>query len=274
MQIVNEPGFDYYVGKIRDREPLIFVRWGDGEWTCMAGGQGFNCNEELYTQSLKRSLLQAFASLNLYSAIQPYSLKNPDVRRLIDLVMDDNGFYDRGFYPNADVFHEACLNGQLKPLLDALQSRPTFWIGNEYLTKWVRDNFPEAGGLTVSLTKAAANIDEAIERTANILTTQAMREETLICICAGMAGKVMAHRLVRDLGVKHLVDFGSVFDVFSGRKSRGAYARMSNETIAKNLGYNETDSVIHGLLPDKSYTGIEEEKNEFILTAGNKNLEG
>ena len=55
--------------RIRENEPVVFVKYGDGEILCMTGATGANCDNDPYTKPLANGLIQSLA----YYIQHPYS---------------------------------------------------------------------------------------------------------------------------------------------------------------------------------------------------------
>ena len=58
MNIKNNP-IGYYIEKIKKKENFSFTRWGDGEWFCVMGVNGQNCDGHKYFPEMRKLLNNA-----------------------------------------------------------------------------------------------------------------------------------------------------------------------------------------------------------------------
>jgi hypothetical protein len=50
----------YFVNCINNNIPVIFLKYGDGEYLCMSKAKGANCDNDKYTDKLSSSLINSF----------------------------------------------------------------------------------------------------------------------------------------------------------------------------------------------------------------------
>lgn len=50
-------------GMLESQRPFVFVKFGDGEFECMAGGAGQNCDGQEYSPDLQRALIESWQFL-------------------------------------------------------------------------------------------------------------------------------------------------------------------------------------------------------------------
>ena len=98
-------------------------RWGDGEFACMLGDKGKNCDKHDYTPELREALLKAWESDEpITKAIQPHALKES---RVVDFIGD----YAVGDYTNADLLVKESMALNLQPFFDALKCKDVVILG-------------------------------------------------------------------------------------------------------------------------------------------------
>ena len=47
--------FKEHIDKIVNKEMYSFSRWGDGEWLCLLGAKGMNCDKHQYFPELREA---------------------------------------------------------------------------------------------------------------------------------------------------------------------------------------------------------------------------
>ena len=49
---------DFYINKLKNDEKFSFTRWGDGEWSCVFGAKGHNCDRHQYFENMSKEPLE------------------------------------------------------------------------------------------------------------------------------------------------------------------------------------------------------------------------
>lgn len=52
------------LNKLENNENVIFAKFGDGEYLCMSGVKGANCDGDSYSNSLAKALIKSFIQLS------------------------------------------------------------------------------------------------------------------------------------------------------------------------------------------------------------------
>ena len=211
--------FEDYVARIRERQPFAFSRWGDGEWSCLLGHPGQNCDGHRYTPTLRRDLaavlldrptydlgLQGFAQRRFGPAIETWL-----TQRSLSFAWVD-----------ADVFTRPSLAGTLEPLLEALSRRVVILVGPQHLDALTL--FP----FTAHVIVPDKNCHEACDRVEReiLVALAEAGAEPVIAFSAGMSANVLIHRLhTRDHDAT-AIDFGSLWEPYVGHVTRSYHQRI------------------------------------------------
>ncbi len=217
MNIAKLP-LSYFVDKLRACEPVTFVRYGDGELSCMLGLPGHNCDGTPYTPDLGAALRKTVEQPKpyLYSIGPKVTARQNWFAKKAELYLA--GHASAIAWHDSEVLLNASVAGELKPFVDALRRREVMLVGPEHVgtcealpwTAWVRVPLPGAW-------EAHARLKEEILR-------EAYRVDVIL-FSAGMTSKVLIWELYDHLGgSKSLIDCGSLWDMYSGVDSR-SYAR-------------------------------------------------
>lgn len=248
--------FTELVTELQSRRPFAFVRYGDGEISCMAGAAGFNCNQELYTREFAALLRESWHKeqpVNFVRAVQPLVL---DMRYdlLQSAFCECEKYYLQGWepgelkqFPSADILHDANLAGELYPLVKELKNHPLVTVGPELVVQWAARELGGAGIICPGNGKAFWSrhgiIDRIRELAAQSPVTQTVNGVSLkpsnpvFLFSAGMAAKVIIGEVWPDIHARggSIIDCGSIWDCYCIGPTRGQYAKMTSETKRRNL---------------------------------------
>src|SRR5688572_2860694 len=102
----SEVTFERMCKMLKEGENFKFARFGDGEFNCMFGKVGHNCDGHEYFPDLGTALNNAFYSDPQYMVgIQPLSVQGGLYQRAIIHSNGPKNIYD------ADVLHSASIDG-------------------------------------------------------------------------------------------------------------------------------------------------------------------
>lgn len=221
--------FDEFL--IRMREPLTFLRYGDGDWIAlldpMQGASILNCRradpDVAALVADARSLLRAVRG-PLYG-MQPLA-NGMGIRPAIDAWVAAN-CPDVVWY-NADVLHEANEAGGTRRFVEALKDVNAVLLGPEYLDPLVnkvkfaaRVTIPHAKGFT----KRAEICD-------TLLDLQERLGAITVCATSFLASKVIGQTLYPAFaGRSSFIDCGTMWDPHVGIKSRRYHHRMKSRDL-------------------------------------------
>ncbi len=227
-----KPGLQYYAALIASGNPFAFVRFGDGEWSAIIndGRPRTGSGSQLLgipalQKDLRRSIMQRIRADNYIMSMRESSLKTPIERWLSS--------YAGGItWHECTVFYKASKKGQLNPLVKALRESelPKIVVGPPWLRKVNERIFPVAAHIEI--------LARDCYRTKRWIREQvlAFGEPAIISISAGPTGKVLVHELFQHIGQhSFILDFGSLWDVYCGKRSRMYMRGMKPGTIDRNL---------------------------------------
>jgi hypothetical protein len=207
----TEVTYDEICTMLENNMPFKFARYGDGEFNCMFGKAGRNCDGHEYTPELARRLYQALKNAYYIIGVQPLALTlyQEKIRHLIDHKLD--------VVVNADVLHNASIDKQLPRFIKALDHRYVIIVGPAHLSQYfnaVHIIIPEVNCWTMyeDIKKQLAfHLDES--------------KEAVVLFAASMMSEV----LIDDFKLTNhtLIDVGSVFDPYCGVKSRRYHHKLT-----------------------------------------------
>ena len=233
MKLIR-PGLQWYVDKIKDNDPFTFIRYGDGEWSAiindgraMTGSRSHKLTIPAMQEQLRQSLLEKPVSDRYIIALRETAL-NAQISNWITN-SKVKGWHD------CTVFYKASRRGQLFPLLDAIRQSDfeLVVIGPPNLSKLqAATGLPVKQFIPIPKRNCFGVITEKIK-----MVLEQKEKPMIISISAGPPGKLIAWRLFKHIGNNSfIIDFGSLWDVYSGSPSRKYQRNMKKETITKNLG--------------------------------------
>lgn len=208
----SEVTFERICKMLREKKNFKFARYGDGEFMCMDGKVGHNCDGHEYFADLGMALNDAFYdSPNYMVGIQPLSVHNGLYQRAVRDIPGPADIYD------ADVLHSASIDGKLSLFFDALKDRQVFCVGPLHL-------FPKIFEFGITIPDKNCWNDYSYIRKA--LSNMLYDESNLVILfCASMMTEV----LINDF--KHspntFIDCGSLFDPMAGKFSRSYHHKLT-----------------------------------------------
>lgn len=231
------PNYKQMCDAIASGEPFAFSRWGDGEWSCILGDKGENCDGHAYYPSLGLALADVLKSHPPYIlGMQPKAMRGMGARitTWANREVPDIGTLR---WINADVIHDASTEGKMPVLFDAIKARKRAATG-------VSCNVVLVGPPHINAMKDHLGDDIWIVnvRAQNCwATNRAVLQElkdvvdksgVVVLFCAGMASKVWIDALYYARKDTTLVDVGSAFDPWCGVLSRKYHHKLKMEKIA------------------------------------------
>lgn len=208
-------------------KPFAFARYGDGEWNCILGMVGENCDHHPYSPELASDLrwtLIDFADSERYLyAMGPKATRNDGIGPQVKEWLAHNA--PALSWVSSETLLEASLRGRLSPFVDALKARHVMIVGPVYLRLLP---FPNLTLIEVPVLNCYTEKD----RIESEITTHAAQADVIL-LSAGMLTKVLIHDLYSMIG-KTMIDCGSLWDVYCGIDSR-RYARKMTTKQKKRL---------------------------------------
>jgi len=232
---VRAPGLQFYVDKLNAGEQFCFARYGNGEWDLVLGrGTHTGSRSQTFTSELHEAMRGTLtdARAGMHYAIQTGYLTTlrmmPSIEKWLAAHALSLAWHE------GDVFHHASGRGQLAPLVNALRQRSVVIVGPPWL-----ERLPFADAM-VELRPQNCWQD------ADVIAAQVrMYRDCVVSFSAGPAAKVLIHRLYPEMSEHSwLIDFGSLWDVYCGKRSRRYHRQMTKKTIEKNIG-STNDSYLY-----------------------------
>lgn len=225
---INTLPLSTYLDEIRDGHPFSFVRYGDGEWACMRGHTGRNCDGNAYTPELRAALVESLVTAPLgtyHTGMQPMALRlwGATIHRWLAFRNIARPWH------NADFLHRANAAGKLWPLFNLLNRSPSVLVGPEYLGT-VKISFDHH---VLTPRKNAEN--EAARIVREIADHGA---GAVVCCCLGPCAAPVIRAAYDLIGADAwLLDIGSILDPYvqHGRRRR-YFGKISRTIRAANFG--------------------------------------
>lgn len=191
-----------FVSEVLSGNKVSFARFGDGEFFCIAGRNGNNCDGHKYYPDLGERLKEVLLNSPVTKGFQPLA-------RTLGLTKQ----YEHIQHLNADVFHEMSKRGEFWPVIEHLRGQDdVLVVGQKHHAHLLNSgNFIEipAKNCWIEYDTTRARIGAT--------------ENEIIILCASMMGTV----LVDDFRHRHQVmDMGSVFEPYCGRVSRAHHNQV------------------------------------------------
>lgn len=204
--------FNSFVYMLHNRINFKFSRFGDGEFNAITGKIGTNCDGHEYFPDLGAELNRVLlSSPDYFVGIQPLtvSLNKTEINILIEAAGIE--------WLNADVLHNASIDGKLHEFLAALQDRQVIIVGPDHLMSFK----PQSAYIIIP----PVNCWKAYESTCKQIEFHlAGMTNAVVLLCASMMSEVIIDRF-KD--VDHtFIDCGSVFDPYFNVKSRKYHHKL------------------------------------------------
>lgn len=244
IDIKREP-ISFYVDRIQQKERTVFSRWGDVEWFLSLRNLG-NCEffeilknrghnrsghkfHKFLTEKLKNIL---FSQKKYLWGMQPKSLK--EMGNIIEKFLQDNKINHQWYW--SDVFHRANCKGELFPLIDCCRQLKIVYVGPKHIRKVEKKIFSGAIAkyIEVPLPDCCLEEDKIFKNLSKAIKNE---NPDLIGFSAAMLTNILIDKLYNETEC-HMLDFGSIWDIYAGVKSRSMFEKGKNwdALIKKNLG--------------------------------------
>jgi hypothetical protein len=229
---VRQRPLSYYVSMLSEGRPFSFSRFGDGEWNAILDKPGENCDGHEFFPELGADLRDALANKRPYlygMQIRAVKCMGKEMRRFMDRNKIDIDWHD------ADVFHRCNNAGTLFPLVRQLRTMKVAIVGPSHLRDLMNSAFTYDGFIEVPPKNCYLDKEDIFRR---IVGYYEKSGPVVFAFSASMTTNVLIHRLYPIMGAAcWLIDFGSLWDVFVGVKSRSGYEKEDwSGRIRKNLG--------------------------------------
>jgi len=223
---IGRRNIEYYVDKIKSKEPFAFARYGDGEWMTILGYYGMrNSNGCTFTKELgddlRRIIFEQYANFD-------YTLLRIAKRRMFNEI---RAWYNKHGLTKewllGDFFLRASLDAKLFPLVDAMRTRRILYIGPLHCRRLHDDFFSLVGFVQPPPINAHRNIEELRRE---IFEKIDSKDVDFVGVSAGLAAKVLIGDIWEHCQYNvSIVDFGSMWDGYFGVPSRSYIRRGNND---------------------------------------------
>jgi hypothetical protein len=229
--VVDYKRLDWYVTMMRAGRPFSFSRYGDGEWNAMVGTEGENCDGHQFFPELGRELRSSVLNRRSYIyALQPRAIRS--MRSELQKFLTSNDISLT--WHNADVFHDSNKRGKLFNLISALRSMDVVMVGPEAL-RAIKDGVFGYRDFIEIPSKDCYLAKDEIRK--SVLKIAGSHNHTVVAFSASMTTKILIYELFPLIGDScWLIDFGSLWDIYVGIKSRNVYKKLDwKKIIQQNL---------------------------------------
>jgi len=237
---------EVFVNLVAGENPFSFSRWNDGQWRMVLGvTKGQTGDGHKYAKEIGDDLVDVLLGRPEYMlGIQGLSLRG-SLGEKVRPWIEDAGIEDLRWF-DADVFHHACRDNKLAPMIRLLLERKVIVVGPPRM-----ESLPFASKF-VSIPKT----DTYYEKQRIINQVAAMlqgSEPAVVSISAGWTANLLISELYPRFGDRHtFIDFGSVWDPYVGVYSRGymkkgnfKLASLSTRQMQSNFTSPSSESVIN-----------------------------
>lgn len=236
---VRIPLLDFYISRLKEGEPYAFARYGNGEWDCIfqrnertgTGSQGLRI--PALRQGLMESIRTHQGDDNYLLAMQSRGyLKRCKLLGIVEKWLHLNA-------PNAkwhcgEVFHKASRNGRLYPLVAQLRKMNLIVVGPPHLKGLEREVFPRMKHVFVRPRDCFVTYKDLYAGVVRVIKSS--KSPVVVSFSAGPTTKVLIHQLYEREGKRcFLIDFGSLWDIYVGKRSRKYHRYVTAEVIERNL---------------------------------------
>jgi hypothetical protein len=198
---------------LKDRKVFKFARYGDGEWNCIFNKPGRNCDSHAYFPDLGAHLRRIILSEPEYMVgIQPLSMSYDRTPQIKEICRDLNvSWY------NADVLHNASIDGKIDQFIDAMKGRYIILVGPIHLANifvnCVHIVIPQID-CWLSHEEVRQQIEFHIDGVNNAVVL--------------LAASMMSEVIIDAFADSHhtFIDIGSVLDPYAGVKSRRYHHKL------------------------------------------------
>lgn len=223
---VTDPGLMHYVERIERNEPFTFVRMGDGEWSAIlgdrtrtsSGSQALNIRR--LRKMMRQSIIQAHRDVNYVVTMRPGS-QRPGIENWLE---HNKPAWLK--FKDCRVFYKASKQSKLYPFIQALRESklPIIVVGPERLKKLHGRVFGIVEFIKIPNKDCFVMIDQLM------LRVLALQRSAIVLFSAGPAAKIMCWHLHSQIGGQSfLLDLGSLFDPYVGKRTRQYHKRLLRE---------------------------------------------
>lgn len=227
-----------YVDRLRSNQYFSFARYGDGEWRILIKGCGLvACRLQVVNPQMQVDMIRSL-TVHVNESGLIFGMQNYAVRiygHLIPIFLQKYKLEDI-HWTEADVFHYASRDGLLYPLIKQLREMKVVIVGPSFLRKLSKRTFNYTKFIEVRPKNCYAQ--QPIIKSNILKVHTELKENVVYSFCCGPLAETLILDLHSQMSKNFLIDFGSVWDVFCGWKSRGYTMKptYTNKIFRGNLG--------------------------------------
>jgi hypothetical protein len=214
VKINNDFNFDFIKSALENKKNFSWSRFGDGEFNCILGFHGYNCDWHNYYPDLGAALKNIILSKPEYFL----SLQSMAWDQLHAIPLFQELIATRNNWVSHEVLHQLSIDGQIQRFFDVLKTREIVLVGNASL-RGLEKFFPTRDFIEIPLKNCWLAFGETQAR---LSTT--IRENDVVIYCASMMSNILID------GFQHWpitqMDVGSVFDPYVGRVTRNYHKAL------------------------------------------------
>lgn len=232
------PPLKFYTDQIENGSPFSFIRYGDGEWSAILGDRSRTSSGShtlrlpVLRRDLSDSLTKPRRADNCYYSLRETSINERAGRRgkQASHWLKQNTRKIR--WHNCTILYQSSRKGQLYPFIRSLRNSPlpVVVVGPKRLRALSPSVFEFAHFVEIP------NRDAYVMKTPIIKRVLEVETPALFLFVAGPAAKALIYKLFKPLGETcTMIDCGSLWDIYVGKKTRQYHRRMKPETIKRNI---------------------------------------
>ena len=122
--------YDNLIADLKAETPVSLSRHGDGEWACILGKDGGNCDGHRYFPEMGEALRRVLERRGAYyKGMQPKAIEDMgfEIDSWLDIHLLDQ------LWCNADIIHNASIESKLKQLTNTIRGRKVVLVGAPHL---------------------------------------------------------------------------------------------------------------------------------------------
>ena len=211
--------------RIQSGTPTHLSRWGDGEFLCIKNvneplDRQMNTDKHKYYKSLGQQLMMVLDGYEMnddyYLAMQPKAYREiSDVREIWADRVDST-------WPNADILHNASIDGRLNEFISALENKSVIIVGPERLRKVNTIGVPYEQFVPIRDVNCWLDFDYVMKVLPTLIST-----DKVILYSASMMTNVLIDRMYRSNLLNFTqIDCGSVWEPYIGHSNRKYHQRI------------------------------------------------
>jgi hypothetical protein len=196
---------------LQNGENFSFSRFGDGEWSCLLGKNGANCDGHAYFHDMGDRLLKIVES-------------NPKYYMGLQTLAESTYPDEIAKYPiewvESDCLHRASIRGEIQPFFDELNKKNIIFVGNHRHQKQNIINVDTF--IEVPLNDCWRKYENTLSSLKSIVD-----KDDVIIYCASMMANVLIDDIYNEFGdTVTQIDCGSLFEPYMGISIRSYHSKL------------------------------------------------